>query len=117
MLCILLIGTNITTIRTFSKTEENITETITYPIWGAKGFIIGKIKDMEIVHEGLINYTAVIVLFIGMWYYEHTPPTFVIDLQHRFTISKFEVDNFNGIVTDNFICGYGDVSSYNRIGI
>ena len=117
ILCILIIGTNIEIIRAISKQEENRMESMNYPVWGDEGFIIGKIKDMEIVRDDLINYTAVIVLFMGWWYFEHTPRRFTIDLQHRFSISVFEVDNFKGVVTDNFICGFGDVSSYNRIGI
>jgi len=110
-LCILIIGTNIEIVRAFRIQEENKSKSVNYYIWGAEGFIIGKIKDMEITRDGQINYTAILVLFIGWFYFEHTPRDFVIDLQHRYSISDFEVDNFKGMVTDTFICGYGDVTT------
>ena len=110
-LCVLIIGINIEIVKAFSQQERNISETTINYIWDAEGFIIGKIKDMEITKDGQINYTAILVLFIGWFYFEHTPRDFVIDLQHRYSISDFEVNNFKGKVNDNFICGYGDVTT------
>jgi hypothetical protein len=110
-LCILLIGLNIEIVKAFSKQEENNDESAIYYIWDSEGFIIGKIKDMEITQDGQINYTAILVLFIGWFYFEHTPRDFVIDFQHRYSLSDFEVDNFKGKVTENFIFGYGNVTT------
>jgi len=71
----------------------------------------GIVRNLEIIGDGQISYTAILVLFIGWFYFEHTPKDFVIDFQHRYSISNFEVRNFKGKVTDSVIFGYGNVTT------